>query len=95
MPVTVLFKNLNFTIEDGDFICFSGVSGSGKTTLLNIIESMDDGKLIIDGIEYKTNKHKLKFYQSKVGFLFQNSALMENKTVKQNLEIIKRENRSD
>jgi len=88
---TKLFSDLNFEINDGDFICFSGESGAGKTTLLNIIgliEPIDSGKLLFDGQEYNNRKQKLEFYRSKVGFLFQNFALIENKTVYENLEII-------
>lgn len=93
----VLFDNYNFSIETGDFVCFSGASGKGKTTLLNIIgllEPFDSGSILIDGIEPKSNRQKLEYYRSKVGFLFQNFALIENKTVKENLEIIRKKNRT-
>jgi putative ABC transport system ATP-binding protein len=95
---SVLFDNYNFLIEDNDFVCFSGESGVGKTTLLNIIgllEPFDNGELIIDGMKYTTRRQKLGFYSSKAGFLFQNFALMENKTVGQNLEIIRKRSRTD
>ena len=88
----ILFKDFNFHIEGGEFVCFSGESGAGKTTLLTIIgllEPIDAGKLLINGREYKTNKDKRKFYAEEVGFLFQNFALLENKTVEQNLKIVK------
>ena len=88
----ILFKDFNFHIEGGEFVCFSGESGAGKTTLLNIIgllEPIDSGKLLINGREYKTSKDKRKFYAEEVGFLFQNFALLENKTVEQNLKIVK------
>lgn len=88
----ILFKDFNFHIEGGEFVCFSGESGAGKTTLLNIIgllEPIDSGKLLINGREHKTNKDKRKFYAEEVGFLFQNFALLENKTVEQNLKIVK------
>lgn len=88
----ILFNDFNFHIEGGEFVCFSGESGAGKTTLLNIIgllEPIDSGKLLINGREYKTNKDKRKFYAEEVGFLFQNFALLENKTVEQNLKIVK------
>ncbi len=93
----VLLNRFSFVIEDGEFVCFSGVSGSGKTTLLNIIgllEPIDGGKLLINGSEYRTNRQKLNYYRSQVGFLFQNFALIENKTVEQNLELVSKKNRS-
>ena len=93
-----LFQDYNFLIEDQEFVCFSGASGTGKTTLLNIIgliEPIDAGKLRINGIEYTTNKQKLEYFRSVASFLFQNFALIESKTVKQNLELIRRGSRTN
>lgn len=93
-----LFQDYSFLIEDQEFVCFSGASGTGKTTLLNMIglvEPIDSGSLRINGVEYTTNKQKLEYFRSVVGFLFQNFALIENKTVKQNLELIKRGSRTN
>ena len=93
-----VFENLNFEIEDGEFVCFSGESGAGKTTLLNIIgllEPIDSGELRINGKTYKSNRQKREYYKNEVGFLFQNFALMENKTVRQNLEIVKSDRSND
>lgn len=94
----ILFENLNMTIHDGDFICFSGKSGTGKTTLLNMIgllEPVSGGEIKFDGEIYDTNRKKIKFFRSKVGFIFQNYSLIENKTVQENLEIIKTGFRTD
>jgi putative ABC transport system ATP-binding protein len=94
----IIFHNFNFRIEDNDFICFSGASGKGKTTLLNIIgllEPIDKGKLLINGKQYLSNKQKIEYFRSQVGFIFQNFALMENKTVKQNIDLIKKGSRTE
>ena len=93
-----LFQDYNFLIEDKEFVCFFGASGTGKTTLLNmigLIEPIDAGSLRINGIEYTTNKQKLAYYRSVVGFLFQNFALIESKTVEQNLELIRQGSRTN
>ena len=93
-----LFENLNFVIEDQDFICFSGESGAGKTTLLNIIgllEPIDSGEILFDGKKYTTRKELREYYRTTVGFLFQNFALIESKTVKENLEIVSKESRTE
>ena len=93
----VLFENLNFVIGDGEFVCFSGDSGSGKTTLLNIIgliEPVDGGELLINGKKYVSQRQKQEYYRTKVGFLFQNFALIENKTVRDNLELIRKDTRT-
>lgn len=94
----ILFKNLNLQINTGEFVIFSGMSGCGKTTLLSMIgslENFDSGEIIVDGIDISKRKHQHKYLSEKVGFLFQNFALIEDKTVKQNLEIIRKSNRSN
>lgn len=62
-----------------------------KSTLLNMIggiETPDKGSIIVNGLMWQKRK-KQKYFKEVVGFLFQNFALLENKTVKENLEIIK------
>lgn len=76
----------------------SGVSGCGKTTLLNIIgglESVDKGTVEVDGMNMGDKNAKKEYYLYKVGFLFQNFALVENKTVRENLEFVQRKARTD
>lgn len=94
----VIFDDFDFSISTGEFVCFSGKSGAGKTTLLNIIgliEPFDSGTLLIDGKEIRTGSEKRNYYRKKVGFLFQNFALIEGKTVKQNLELIQKKDRAE
>lgn len=94
----VLFENFHFKIESGEFVCFSGVSGCGKTTLLNMIgmiEPFDSGKLLIDGDAIVTPKQRMQYFRKKLGFLFQNFALVENKTVEQNLKLIRKQDRTN
>lgn len=87
-----VFENFSEKIEKGEFIIFSGESGCGKTTLLNMIggiEKIDKGTITVDGIDISQRKNKLSYFQNKVGFLFQNFALVEEKTVEQNLRIVR------
>lgn len=87
----VLFDDLNFSINDGEYVCFSGNSGTGKSTLLNMIgqiEPFDSGMILYNGKQIRTKKDKKKFFGEKVGFIFQNFALLANETVKSNLEMI-------
>jgi len=85
-----VFSNVSCTINDGGFLAITGVSGSGKTTLLNImgcLEMPDEGTVSIDGQIILKPKEKTLFYRQKAGFLFQNYALLEDKTVFDNLKI--------
>lgn len=105
----VLFDNFNLKIDNGDFFVITGESGCGKTTLLNIIggiEPINKGKVMCDGniissIEktnkdyFKIRKNQLDYYKNTVGFLFQNFALVEAKTVRQNLELVQKKSRTD
>lgn len=88
----IIFSNFNLEIPDGSFVVISGDSGSGKSTLLNMIggiEKPDSGSIVIEGINVTQLKNKNSFFADIVGFLFQNFALLENKTVKENLSLIK------
>lgn len=93
-----LFTNLNMMIEDGEFVIFSGPSGCGKTTLLNMIgaiEKLDSGKILVDGIDISKRKNQLQYFRNKVGFLFQNFALVDNKTVKENLKLVRKDSKNE
>ena len=93
----VLFENYNLSIPDREFVVFSGESGCGKTTLLNMIgclEKPDSGSIVIDGIDIWKTKRRRDLFSYKLGFLFQNFALLEDKTVLQNLNIINKKYRS-
>ena len=86
----VVLSEISRTIEDGAFLAITGSSGSGKTTLLNImglLETPDKGTVTIDGRTSFRAKDKQAFYRNKAGFLFQNFALLEDKTVLENLKI--------
>lgn len=86
----LIFKNLSLSINDGEMIAITGESGVGKTTFLNCLgqlESIDQGKILIDG-EMITRKNQRKFFRETAGFLFQNFALIDNETVKNNLAMV-------
>ena len=93
----LLFDHFNYRIEDGDFVVFCGGSGCGKTTLLNMIGCLDrpdSGSILIDGVDVVRLRNKRRLFYEKLGFLFQNFALLEGKTVAENLQIIRKKARS-
>lgn len=93
----VIFKDLSIKINDGEFIVFTGKSGCGKTTLLNMIggiEKIDCGNITVNGLDITNKKHLRRYYQKYVGFLFQNFALIEKKTIEENLNILRKNVRS-
>ena len=92
-----LFENYSLQINDGEFVIFTGVSGCGKTTLLNMIGSLekaDSGEIEVDGMDITQKKNQREYLKRKVGFLFQNFALVDNKTVEENLKLVKNDCRS-
>ncbi len=94
----VVFENLNIEIKDGDFVILTGKSGCGKTTLLYMIgglENVSSGAIYVDGMDIAKRSNKMKLFSEKTAFLFQNFALVDNKTVRQNLEMIYISCRSD
>lgn len=85
-------KNMNFTVEKGEFVCIVGASGSGKSTLLHLIGGMDkptNGKVIVDGEDiYSLDDNKLSaFRRRKVGFIFQSYNLIPVLTAEENINI--------
>lgn len=87
-----VFHDFNLEIDEGEFIIISGKSGSGKSTLCNIIgllDKPDQGKVFIKDqeIDYKDSKIA-KLLSKNISYLFQNFALIENKTVGYNLELV-------
>ena len=92
----VLFQDFSMKIPDNSFTIIIGESGCGKTTLLDMLgylEQPDSGEILINGKNLKSIKQRI-YFRDEVGFLFQNFALMEHKTVQQNLDIITKKNRS-
>lgn len=88
---TVL-RDFNLTIDRGEMIAITGPSGSGKTTILNIIgllEKEDRGTVRLFGKNKPAyhSKQALQFRKSKIAYLFQNFALMDDETVSKNLDV--------
>lgn len=89
VPLQAL-TNIDFSVEQGEFIGVMGPSGSGKTTLLNVISTIDEptsGEVLIEGKNpHKLRKNKLAvFRRRELGFVFQDFNLLNTLTVKENI----------
>ena len=88
----IALDGVNLEIERGEFVAIVGPSGSGKSTLLHIIggvDSPDDGKVYIDGndISKYSSKELAYFRRRKVGLIYQFYNLIQNLTVRHNIEL--------
>ena len=85
--------NVNFTIEEGEFVVILGPSGAGKSTLLNLLgglDSVSSGEIIVNGNHIESfNDDQLTEYRAKnVGFIFQFYNLIPNLTALENIELM-------
>ena len=87
-----LIKGMDFNIEKGEFVVIVGPSGAGKSTILNILGGLDrasQGEIECAGYSLsKCNNKKMTEYRQKIGFVFQDYALIENLTVAENVELM-------
>lgn len=88
----IALDGVNLEIERGEFVAIVGPSGSGKSTLLHIIggvDNPDDGKVYIDGndISKYSSKELAYFRRRKVGLIYQFYNLIQNLTVRHNIEL--------
>lgn len=86
-----LLKDLNLTINEGEFISIMGPSGSGKSTLLNVIgmlDGFDEGEYLFNGsvVCSLKEKEKTKLYKQHIGFVFQAYHLIDELNVYENIE---------
>ena len=87
-----LLKDINLQVEEGEFISIMGPSGSGKTTLLNVIgmlDNFDEGEynFLEEPVHSLKEKHRANLYKTYVGFVFQAYHLIDELTVRENLEM--------
>ena len=86
-----ILKDINLTIEEGEFLSIMGPSGSGKSTLLNIIGMLDlpsEGRYEFFGqsVYDMKEKHRQELYKKNIGFIFQAYHLIDELTVYENIE---------
>ena len=87
-----LLKDINLTVEEGEFISVMGPSGSGKSTLLNVIgilDNFDEGEynFMDEPVHTLKEKQRSNLYKQYIGFVFQSYHLLDDLTVQENLEM--------
>lgn len=83
-------KDVNFTVEQGEYVAIMGESGSGKTTLLNILAALDkpsSGTVLLNGNDMNKIKenHLAAFRRQNLGFVFQDFNLLDTFSLQDNI----------
>ena len=91
MTVPVL-KDINLTVEEGEYVAIMGPSGSGKTTLMNLVGCLDhptSGKYYFDEEDiFQLSENQLSDLRlRKIGFVFQSFYLMAQETALENVAL--------
>lgn len=87
-----LWSDLTFGIDAGQMLAITGRSGSWKSTLLNcigLLDRLDKGRIIINGQDVATHnaRQARRFRRAYLGYVFQNYALIEHASVRDNLDV--------
>jgi putative ABC transport system ATP-binding protein len=87
-----ILKDINFSVQSGEFVCIMGPSGSGKSTLLHLLgalDSMDSGEVLIEGkkITDMTDDEISAFRRRRLGFVFQFFNLLPTLTALENIAL--------
>ncbi len=83
-------QNVNFSVEEGEYVAIMGESGSGKTTLLNILASLDratSGQVLLNGRNLAEIRQRelCAFRREHLGFVFQDFNLLDSLSLRDNV----------
>lgn len=83
-------SDMNFSVDEGEYVAIMGESGSGKTTLLNILAALDrptGGEVLLKGRKLTEIREKelSAFRRDNLGFVFQDFNLLDNFSLRDNI----------
>src|SRR5690554_2828193 len=80
----VALKNIDLTINDGEIFGIIGLSGAGKSTLvrcINLLETPDEGRVLVDGVDMMNlTRRELRQHRKSIGMIFQHFNLLSSRT---------------
>lgn len=83
--------DVNLEIQGGEFVFIVGLSGAGKSTLLKLLTreyTPTTGRVVVDGVDVgKIKNGQLPVYRRKIGFVFQDFKLLDDRTVFENVAL--------
>ena len=87
-----ILHDINFSVQEGEFVSIVGPSGSGKSTLMNLIGVLDrptEGRYFLDGIDlsWVTDNELSDIRNKKIGFVFQTYNLIAKTNAQKNVEL--------
>lgn len=87
---TIALRDIDFSVEEGEYIAIMGESGSGKTTLLNILSTLDRptcGRVLLNKKDITSIKDKelSVFRREHLGFVFQDFNLIDTLSIRDNI----------
>jgi polar amino acid transport system ATP-binding protein len=89
----VVLKSVDLSVEEHQVVCLIGASGSGKSTLLrcvNLLERVDEGRVVFDGRDLTNGKVDVNALRRNIGIVFQAYNLFPHMTVLQNVTLAPR-----
>jgi putative ABC transport system ATP-binding protein len=91
-PVLNVLKDINFSVDAGEFVAIVGPSGSGKTTLMNILGLLDrpdsgDYQLQGESVSQLSTAQRARLRNQTIGFVFQQFHLLPRTTAAENVEL--------
>lgn len=90
---TTVIQGLSLEVQQGDMLCLIGPSGSGKSTLLrclNLLEPIDDGAILLDGVDISRPGLDPRPVRQRIGIVFQSFNLFPHMTAAENVMLAPR-----